>query len=428
MPYLCSMKKRTILSSAIVMGIALVALLCLQTLYFNEVLDICTEQFDIQTQRSLHRVARETSTALKALPGYEELTIDERINGRNIDKRLRTLLDENGVDIPYHFRIVSADGRQIYACSDYEPAGRAKEYPQQLFRESPKAQMAMLYVHFPERRKFILESVHYMVPVVVLILIVVVLFIFIFSESMRQRRLAEEKNDFINNMTHELKTPISTISLAAQMLADKSMPKTESSLEHLSGVVVDETKRLRFLVDKVLQMSLFDQGRKTSFKLKEIDLHELITDVVSTFRIKVEKNGGSLTADLQAANPVVMADELHLTNVVFNLLDNAVKYRDAERALKLTVKTVSDARHLTITIADNGIGISTDNLKRIFEKFYRVSTGNRHDVKGFGLGLAYVRSVIKTLGGTIHAESQQGKGTSFVIRLPLSEETLIHKS
>lgn len=421
MPYLCSMKKRTILSSGIVMGIALVALLCLQTLYFNEVIDICTEQFDLQTQRSIHRVAREVNKDLHGVSDYDDLTIDERVNGQVIDRRLRTILVENGVDVPYHFRITAADGRQIYACSDYEEPGRAKEYPQELFKGSPKAQMAMLYVHFPKRQKFILESVHYMVPVVVLILIVLVLFIFIFSESMRQRRLAEEKNDFINNMTHELKTPISTISLAAQMLADKSMPKTEASLEHLSGVVVDETKRLRFLVDKVLQMSLFDQGRKTSFKLKEIDFHELVTDIVSTFRIKAEKNGGELTTDLRATHATVMADELHLTNVVFNLLDNAVKYRHPERALKLSVRTVSDARHLTVTIADNGIGISSDNLKRIFEKFYRVSTGNRHDVKGFGLGLAYVRSVIKTLGGTIHAESQQEKGTSFVIRLPLSE-------
>lgn len=415
------MKKRTILSSAIVMGIALVALLCLQTLYFNEVIDICAEQFDLQTMRSLHRVAHETDEALRELPAYEELTIEERINGRNIDKRLRKLLDENGVDIPYHFRVLTADGRQIYACSDYENPGRAKEYSLQLFRDSPKAQMGVLYVHFPQRQKFILESVHYMVPVVVLILLVLVLFIFILSESVRQRRLAEEKNDFINNMTHELKTPISTISLAAQMLADKSMPKTETTLGHLSGVIVDETKRLRFLVDKVLQMSLFDQGRKTSFKLKEIDLHELVTDVVDTFRIKAEKNGGRLTTDLQATNPVVMADQLHLTNVVFNLLDNAVKYRSPDRPLQLSVKTQSDGKHLILTIADNGIGIASDNLKRIFEKFYRVSTGNRHDVKGFGLGLAYVRSVVKTLGGTIHAESQPDQGTSFIIRLPQEE-------
>lgn len=413
------MKNKAIFSSAIVMGVALVALLCLQTLYFNEVIDICAEQFDLQAQRSMHRVARETGEALAQLPGYEELTIDERVNGRNIDQRLRKILDENGIDIAYHFRVLTTDGRQIYACSDYELPGRGKEYTQQLFIHSPKAQMGVLYVHFPERQKYILASVHYMVPVVVLILLVLVLFIYIISGTVRQRRLDEEKNDFINNMTHELKTPISTISLAAQMLADKSMPKTETSLSHLSGVIVDETKRLRFLVDKVLQMSLFNNGRKASFKLREVNVHALITDVVGTFRIKVEKNGGSLTSVLDASDSVVMADEMHLTNVLFNLLDNAVKYRSEERPLALSVKTKNDAKSLTLTITDNGIGISSDNLRRVFEKFYRVSTGNRHDVKGFGLGLAYVRSVVKALDGTIHAESQEGQGTSFIITLPL---------
>ncbi len=404
------------------MGIALLALLCLQTLYFNEVIDICAEQFDVQVQRSLRKVARETQATLSLMPSFSEMTIEERTDGLTLDRELRKYLEDNGLSTSYHFTVCTTDGRIIYACPDYEEPGRTKVYTQELFQQSPMAQMGLLKVHFPNRKKVILESIHYMVPVLVVILLVLVLFVFIFSESIRQRRLAEEKNDFINNMTHELKTPVSTISLAAQMLADPSMPKTEATLNRLSGVITDEAKRLRFLVDKVLQASLFDHSKTISFKLKAINTHTLITEVVDVFRIKVEKHGGKLTALLEAPECTVLADEMHLTNVVFNLLDNAVKYRSADRPLRISISTKCDSRHLIIRIEDNGVGISTDNLKRIFEKFYRVSTGNRHDVKGFGLGLAYVRSVVRTLGGTIHVESPEQQGTAFIIRLPLNKE------
>lgn len=404
------------------MGIALLALLCLQTLYFNEVIDICAEQFDVQVQRSLRKVARETQATLSLMPSFSEMTIEERTDGLTLDRELRKYLEDNGLSTSYHFTVCTTDGRIIYACPDYEEPGRTKVYTQELFQQSPMAQMGLLKVHFPNRKKVILESIHYMVPVLVVILLVLVLFVFIFSESIRQRRLAEEKNDFINNMTHELKTPVSTISLAAQMLADPSMPKTEATLNRLSGVITDEAKRLRFLVDKVLQASLFDHSKTISFKLKATNAHTLITEVVDVFRIKVEKHGGKLTALLEAPECTVLADEMHLTNVVFNLLDNAVKYRSADRPLRISISTKCDSRHLIIRIEDNGVGISTDNLKRIFEKFYRVSTGNRHDVKGFGLGLAYVRSVVRTLGGTIHVESPEQQGTAFIIRLPLNKE------
>ena len=231
--------------------------------------------------------------------------------------------------------------------------------------------------------------------------------------------MTEIKNDFINNMTHELKTPISTISLAAQMLGDASVMKSETMFKHISGVIVDETKRLRFQVEKVLQMSMFDRKAAT-FKRKEVDANILVHDTVNTFRLKVEASGGKIDANLQADDAIVFVDEMHFTNVIFNLMDNAVKYKSDERDLLLTVTTRNESDDkLVITIADNGIGIRKEDLKKIFEKFYRVHTGNRHDVKGFGLGLAYVHNVVKALGGSIHAESDFGKGTKFIITLPL---------
>jgi signal transduction histidine kinase len=229
------------------------------------------------------------------------------------------------------------------------------------------------------------------------------------------------KNDFINNMTHEFKTPISTISLAAQMLNDDSVRKSPTMLQHISGVINDETKRLRFQVEKVLQMSMFDK-KKGTLRMQDVDANLLISNVVHTFRLKVEKYGGKIEARFDADDAIVNVDEMHFTNVIFNLLDNAVKYRKEDEPLQLAVTTRDIAQdRLEITISDNGIGIKKDDLKKIFEKFYRVSTGNRHDVKGFGLGLAYVNKMITLMGGEIKAESEPGKGSRFIIILPLLE-------
>jgi signal transduction histidine kinase len=227
------------------------------------------------------------------------------------------------------------------------------------------------------------------------------------------------KNDFVSNMTHELKTPVSTISLAAQMLKDADITKSPDVFRHISGVIHDETKRLSFLVEKVLQISLFEK-QKATLKLKEIDANDLLSSVASTFALKVEKYGGTIDINLQAKNSTIYADEMHITNVLFNLLDNAVKYRRKDVSLKLMARTKNENGKLLIFIEDNGIGVKKEHLKKIFDRFYRVPTGNVHDVKGFGLGLAYVRKIVEGHGGTIRAEQEDGFiGTKFIIILPL---------
>lgn len=307
----------------------------------------------------------------------------------------------------------------MYRCPDYSSEGDRFTYRQVLYPNDPSAQMGLLYIHFPDIKSFLFSSVKFMIPAIIFTLMLLIVFIFTIWSIFRQKRLTEIKNDFINNMTHELKTPISTISLAAQMLGDASVMKSETMFKHISGVIVDETKRLRFQVEKVLQMSMFDRKAAT-FKRKEVDANILVHDTVNTFRLKVEASGGKIDANLQADDAIVFVDEMHFTNVIFNLMDNAVKYKSDERDLLLTVTTRNESDDkLVITIADNGIGIRKEDLKKIFEKFYRVHTGNRHDVKGFGLGLAYVHNVVKALGGSIHAESDFGKGTKFIITLPL---------
>ena len=218
-------------------------------------------------------------------------------------------------------------------------------------------------------------------------------------------------------MTHEFKTPISSISLAAQMLSDASVPKTPKMMNRLTTTINDETKRLRFQVEKVLQLSMYENQR-TNLNQKEIDMNELIASVIHTFTLKVEKNGGKIISDLRASNPIAYVDEMHITNVIFNLMDNAVKYKRQDAQLELKVSTWNENKRICISIQDNGIGIRRDDLKRIFEKFYRVHTGNLHDVKGFGLGLAYVKKIIQDHKGNVSVESEFGIGTKFIIRLP----------
>ena len=219
-------------------------------------------------------------------------------------------------------------------------------------------------------------------------------------------------------MTHEFKTPMSTISLAAQMLNDPAVGKSPAMFQHISGVINDETKRLRFQVEKVLQMSMFDR-QKATLKPKDVDANELIKGVVHTFALKVERYNGTIDTELEATESHIFVDEMHVTNVIFNLMDNAVKYKRPDVDLHLVVRTWNESGKLMISVQDNGIGIKKENLKKIFEKFYRVHTGNLHDVKGFGLGLAYVKRIITDHKGTIRAESELNVGTKFIIALPL---------
>lgn len=246
--------------------------------------------------------------------------------------------------------------------------------------------------------------------------IIIVIFIVTLWVIFRQKRLSEIKNDFVNNMTHELKTPISTISLASQMLNDKSIPVENKNLSHISRVIETESKRLGYQVEKVLQMAVLDKGR---LKLREkvVDVHEIIHSAVNNFGLQVEKRGGSLTWNPDAKKSVIKADEVHLTNVISNLLDNAVKYCKEKPEIELSTRNENDK--LVITIKDHGIGISKEDQKRIFEKFYRVPTGNLHNVKGFGLGLSYVKKIIEIHNGSIDVKSEPNKGTRFDIFLPL---------
>lgn len=346
-----------------------------------------------------------------------EKPLKERVNFRMLDQDIKAELMNNGINIPYHFTVSTQDGREVYRCLDYSDEGEEYSYSQLLYRNDPQQKSGVVRIHFPTMNSYIFSSVRFMIPSIIFTLVLLVTFIFTIAVIFRQKRLTEIKNDFINNMTHELKTPISSISLAAQMMNDEAVTKSPTMIKHIGGVVNDESKRLRFLVEKVLQMSMFDD-RTAIFKKKELDLNEMVENIANSFTLRVEHTGGSINTLVEAENSKIYVDEIHFSNVIHNLMDNAVKYKKEGEPLVLEVHTWNADGCLMLSVKDNGIGIKKENLKKVFDKFYRVHTGNVHNVKGFGLGLAYVKKIVDLHKGEIKVESVYGKGTKFTISLP----------
>ena len=348
-------------------------------------------------------------------------SLKERINFKLLDQDLRAELLNNGISIPYHFVVETSDGREVYRCPDFTDEGKEYSYTQVLFRNDPSNKMGVVKIHFPDINSYVFSSVKFMIPSVVFTGVLLITFIFTIVLIFRQKRYSEMKNDFVNNMTHELKTPIASISLAAQMLNDSSIKKSESMMAHLGSVVFDESKRLRFLVEKVLQMSMFDR-KDAVFKKKDLDLNEMVENISNSFTLRVEHTGGKIYTSIEAIDSKIYVDEVHFQNAIFNLMDNAVKYRNPDTPLDIYIKTWNDDKHLYLSIRDTGMGIKKENLKKIFDKFYRVHTGNRHDTKGFGLGLAYVKKIVMLHKGDIAVESEYGTGTTFTITLPVIKD------
>ena len=349
----------------------------------------------------------------------DEKEISERVNFEDLDGILDKVLVNNGVNLPFSYSIVDKQGKVIYNChkdiKQSEANIQNNIYTQKLFPFEESNKAAYLQVTFPTKQNYILSSMNLLLPSLALVTIILCIFIVAIIIIFKQKQLNNMKNDFVNNMTHELKTPISSISLASQMLQDPGVGKTPEILKHISKVIHDETKRLSLQVEKVLQMAIFEKD-KSMLKLNELAINSLISDIVNNFSLKVTSKGGKITYKLNATNDLALVDEVHFTNVIFNLMDNALKYSD--KPLLLTIETWNEKDNLLISIEDNGIGINKEDVKRIFEKFYRVSTGNLHNVKGFGLGLAYVKKIVTEHRGSIKVESELNIGTKFIITIP----------
>ncbi len=270
----------------------------------------------------------------------------------------------------------------------------------------------------PEKKQFIIAEMGSMfITSVILILVVLILFWKTTQSLIMENKISEHTTDFLNNMTHEFKTPLTNISLAGKMIIKDTTIKQEEKIKHYTGIILEENEKLRLQVEQVLSMTALERGEIPLVKT-ELDFHQLINDAIKCIRIQIESKNGDLILNLNAKNVVVSGDKNHLTNAIYNLIDNGIKY--SKNKPQLSIHTSNNNQNLIIAISDNGIGIEKKYQKKIFDKFFRIPTGDVHDVKGFGLGLAYVKKIIELHGGTIELKSEKEKGTIFTITLPIN--------
>ena len=275
----------------------------------------------------------------------------------------------------------------------------------------------LLSVIVPHQKTIIWkEMIWFIIGSILFTIIITTAFFITIRTLLKQKKLSEIKSDFINNMTHEFKTPLATISLAVDALKNEKVKSDAEKTNYFTGIIKEENKRMNKQVETILQAALLDK-QEVQLNLKKIPAHDLITSALNNINLQVEEKQGELEVHLDAEDDLVMADEVHFTNLINNLLDNAVKY--SKDGLQIKLSTQNYGNQLKIKIEDNGIGMNKETLNRIFEKFYRAHTGNAHNVKGFGLGLSYVKTMVNAHHGTIKAESVLGKGSTFIISIPL---------
>ncbi|MCC6600402.1 MAG: HAMP domain-containing histidine kinase [Crocinitomicaceae bacterium] len=349
--------------------------------------------------------------------------ISERVDTTILDSLIRHELTERGIRANYYFGVFNKLHQPEILqeiAKPYKESFFTDGYKVQLFPNDPISDPNYLSIWFPDQKRYLISSMWLML-LTSTILLLFIMFLFSYSIGIiyRQKKLSDVKNDFINNMTHELKTPIATISLACEALNDKDMQKKENVFARYIGMISDENKRLGVLVENVLRTAIFEQG-EMQLRLQKINLHSVIEQVIRNIEIQIANKKGTLVKHLDASDPVVEGDQLHLTNVVYNLIDNAVKYSSEVPAIEIFTRDEIDG--VAIAFRDNGIGIARENQRKIFDKLYRVPTGNVHNVKGFGLGLSYVKGVIEKHGGTVEVESELKKGSTFTIHIPRKHE------
>ena len=352
--------------------------------------------------------------------GNEESELKERIKPKQLDSLIQSELTNHCLNLDYNYAVFNGKTNKLVSVQpNSNPDDLLKtKYKTLLFPNDVFSKPDYLLLHFPGSMKYVLASMWLMMlSSTVFTIIILCGFAYTIRVILLQKKLSDIKSDFINNMTHEFKTPIATISLAVDSIKDPRVSGDSEKLLYFSRIIREENKRMNSQVENVLRMAQLEKG-ELQIRTQEVNLHDIILHAVELITLQVETNKGTLTTGLHATNPVITGDPMHLSNVIFNLLDNANKYSPSEPVIVITTENTGDA--LRICVIDNGMGMSKETQKKIFEKFYRVPTGNLHDIKGFGLGLSYVKAIVELHKGKIEVESELGKGSQFHIVLPLT--------
>ena len=352
-------------------------------------------------------------------------SMDDRTSGKRIDivlldSLLKIEFSQRNMKTAWEFGVFNPFGNEMLLVEESfnEKAllDPKRSFHFELFPDDLLTHPDFLLIYFPNERQYLLGQVWLLVAIsIILIIIIISSFIYTLIMYFRQGKLSELKTDFINNMTHEFKTPVSTISLACEALNDKDIQKSDELYHTYINIISEENRRLGLMAERILQSAALEKGDLVLHK-EMFDLHEILTEVIRNIGIQIEIKDGQIIKDFRAVNSLVEVDHMHLVNVVQNLLDNANKYTPVRP--QIIVSTRDAEKGLIFSIQDNGIGINKTDQKKIFEKLYRVPEGNIHNFKGFGLGLSYVKTVVEKHGGSIKLESEMKKGTKFEVFLP----------
>jgi two-component system phosphate regulon sensor histidine kinase PhoR len=405
-------------------SIALIVVLIIQVNWIFQSAKIKEELFNEKANMVLSKTANALSSDTATYKSMEVCVGSKEV--RKIDSLFNHYMKLYNIQIGYFFEVKSGPIKaksNINFTNSYTPE-QPGCYKQCINEESGNKGGAKgingngmeLKLVFPDKDQFIIEEMGIpFITSVILILVVLVMFWRTILSLMKKKQILEHTTDFLNNMTHEFKTPLTNIALAGKMIIKDSNIKQEDKIKHYSAIILEENEKLRLQVEQVLSMTALERD-EIPLQKTELNLHQLINDSLKCISIQIENKHGDLKLNLNAEKFVVMGDKTHLTNALCNLVDNAVKYSNEKP--ELSINTSNSVENIVVTISDKGIGIEEKYQKTVFDKFFRVPTGDVHDVKGFGLGLAYVKKIIELHGGMIELESEKGKGTTFTIILP----------
>ncbi len=340
----------------------------------------------------------------------------KRIKFELLDSLLKKELAESNINISYEYGVKSKQDKAKTKSENYSQDNSYKKYYTSLFPDDLIPKPDKLVVYFPERKSHLYRSLSIMLPASLFFSLIILL---AFSISvlmvLKQKKISDVKTDFINNMTHEFKTPIATISLAADSIINPKVINNSSKIMSFIKIIKDENKRMNKQVEKVLQMSLLDKS-ELDLNLNNLNLHILIENSIQNIGVQIDKKNGTISTELLAKNNIALIDEIHFLNIISNLLDNALKY--SKQNPEIIIKTEDVQNGILISVLDNGIGMTKEEQSKIFDRFYRVSKGNIHNTKGFGLGLSYVKAIVESFKGNIRVKSELNKGSRFDIFIP----------
>jgi two-component system, OmpR family, phosphate regulon sensor histidine kinase PhoR len=425
----------SIIRRVIVLGaIAIGSLLTIQTYWVMLSYDIQEREFNRKVFQALLDTANKLSQTgttpftlpsqdliVQAYSNYYVVNINNQFKEGDLEYYLIESLEKQALKEDFHYGMFDCSSNQMVA-------GRMIRYAQdssQILENNPLPTFSnsdFIYyfgVRFPGKNVNLLSNMWIVIAFSVLMLMTIAFFIYSMFIILRQKQLSEMQRDFINNMTHEFKTPISTINISTDVFLKDEKIQKDNRLSRYAGIIKEQVMRLNTQVEKVLQLAKMEPN-SVQLNVEEIDLNELVRNTLPSVELKVNERKGFLSIQVPDEPSIVVADKLHLTNILHNLIDNAVKYSKPNVVPIIDISVVKNNKGVTFEVKDNGVGIAREHQKRIFDKFYRVSTGNVHNVKGFGLGLFYVKEICKQHGWKINLDSVTGKGTAISITMPSS--------